>query len=120
MFVIDDDPDIIETLEEFLTREGYSPCSSTDPVSGLEELRGQTYEALLLDMRMPEMSGLEVLNELRKFDNHISVVMMTAYPAVESAIEAKRRGVIDYLRKPFELGDLRRILERIERSKRRR
>ena len=115
VFVIDDDPDVILYLEEFLRRSGHNVSSTSRPVEGLEALRRTRCQLLLLDMRMPEMNGLEVLKQLRSFDESLPVIMMTAFPSIESAVEAKRLGVLEYLPKPFDLANLRRLLESVAR-----
>ena len=117
ILVIDDDEDICLYLKEFLTREGYRVTTLTKPLDALPEVREGRHQIVLLDVRMPDIDGVELLREIRAIDSDICVIVMTAYPSVESAVDTMKADAFDYLRKPFELEQLRQILQRAVRDK---
>ncbi len=117
VLVIDDDEDICLYLKEFLTREGYRVTTISKPLDALPEIREGRHQIVLLDVRMPEMDGVELLREIRAIDSDVCVIIMTAYPSVESAVETMKADAFDYLRKPFELEQLRGVIQRAVREK---
>ncbi len=117
VLVIDDDEDICLYLKEFLTREGYRVTTISKPLDALPEIREGRHQIVLLDVRMPEMDGVELLREIRAIDSDVCVIIMTAYPSVESAVDTMKSDAFDYLRKPFELEQLRTVIQRAVREK---
>ncbi|MFN7133046.1 MAG: response regulator [Myxococcales bacterium] len=102
VLVVDDEPDLCEYLARLLEREGYSVEGCTDPRKVIEHLRGSPYHLVILDMMMPGMSGTEVLEQIRKIDSDIAVIVSTAYPTVDTAVASLKHSVSDYVKKPFE------------------
>jgi len=100
--VVDDDPDIREVLKDRLESLGCQVLSASNGRQGLELLEKRNPQLILLDIEMPEMNGLEVLQEIRKRENDVTVVMITAYGTVERAVEAMKQGAYDFIPKPFE------------------
>ncbi len=117
ILVIDDDEDICLYLKEFLTREGYRVTSVTKPIDALPEIKEGRHQIVLLDVRMPELDGVHLLREIRSIDSDVCVIVMTAYPSVESAVDTMKADAFDYLRKPFELEQLRSVIQRAIREK---
>ncbi len=117
ILVVDDDEDICLYLKEFLTREGYRVSTISKPLEALPEIKEGRHQIVLLDVRMPEVDGVELLREIRAIDSDICVVVMTAYPSVESAVDTMKADAFDYLRKPFELDQLRQVIQRAVREK---
>ena len=117
ILVIDDDEDICLYLKDFLTREGYRVTTVTKPLDALPEVREGRHQIVLLDVRMPDIDGVELLREIRAVDSDICVIVMTAYPSVESAVDTMKADAFDYLRKPFALEQLRQVLQRAVRDK---
>ncbi len=117
VLVIDDDEDICLYLKEFLTREGYRVTTITKPLDALPEIKEGRHQIVLLDVRMPEVDGVELLREIRSIDSDVCVIVMTAYPSVESAVDTMKADAFDYLRKPFELDQLRGVIQRAVREK---
>jgi DNA-binding NtrC family response regulator len=117
ILVIDDDEDIFEYLREFLVREGYAVSTTTSPAEALLEIKEGRYQIVLLDIRMPDMDGVSLLRQIRSIDSDICVIVMTAYPSVETAVDTLKADAFDYLRKPFELDDLREVITRAVREK---
>ncbi len=117
ILVVDDDEDICLYLREFLTREGYRVSTVTKPHEALPEIKEGKHQIVLLDVRLPDTDGVTLLKEIRGFDSDICVIVMTGYPSVESAVDTMKADAFDYLRKPFELQQLRDVLNRAVREK---
>ena len=106
ILVADDDPYIRELLNEFLTGEGFEVSQAASGQDVLQAIMGQTYDLILMDMRMPEMTGLDVLKQLHAKKVEVPVILMTAYGSSNIAIQATQLGAYDYITKPFELDDV--------------
>lgn len=102
ILVVDDEPDNCEYLKLILTREGYEVSTLTDPTQTLEILRSTDFHLVVLDMMMPQMSGTEVLEQIRKIDTDIAVIVSTAYPNVDTAVASLKAQASDYVKKPLE------------------
>lgn len=111
ILVVDDDPGFREFLRLFLEKEGYRVSLARDGKEALSRLEEVNPDLILLDLRMPEMGGLEFLEHLRRQGNETPVIVITAYASLDSAVKAKKEGAYDYLPKPFRLEDLRRKLK---------
>jgi DNA-binding NtrC family response regulator len=99
--VIDDEVQITSMIEKYLKRNGeFSVTVYNNPVSALSGLAKDT-DVVLLDIMMPQMNGLEVLEKLREKYPDTSVIMMTAYSTLDKVLEAHRQGAEDYIMKPF-------------------
>jgi two-component system response regulator FlrC len=114
VLVVDDEPSLRVAVSESLRRNGYGVMQATDGPEALDRLAQAKPWLVLTDMKMPRMSGLEVLKEVKRRSPQTTVVVMTAYGTVESAVEAMKHGASDYLLKPFATESLERILERLE------
>src|SRR6266545_6721079 len=113
ILVVDDEPSILKLLKEALTQWGYQvECVGTGP-EALEAIRTVLYDAAITDIRMPEMSGLDLLREIKRHDESIEVIMMTGYPTIASAVQALKEGAYDYLSKPLILDELRHLMARM-------
>ncbi|MBN2245759.1 MAG: sigma-54-dependent Fis family transcriptional regulator [Candidatus Aminicenantes bacterium] len=104
--IIDDEPIIHEVLEELLTSEGYEIESSYSGEEALHKHATQTFDLVLLDLLMPGLDGLTVLDRLKQLDPFNVVIIITAYASVESAISAMKSGAFDYIQKPFKHDEL--------------
>jgi len=107
VLVIDDDRAFREILEAVLVDAGYEPSAASGGLSGLELAADRRPDLVLLDLRMADLEGLEVLARLKAADPEVAVVMMTAYGTIKTAVEAVRRGAFDFLTKPFDLEELK-------------
>jgi two-component system response regulator PilR (NtrC family) len=101
ILVIDDEEIMREILETLLTREGHQVRLATHAAEGLELARTLPFDAVIVDMMMPGMDGISALDELKKIDDDLPVLMITAFASVENAIAAMKRGAFDYITKPF-------------------
>ena len=102
LLVIDDEPEIRDTLETLLTLEGYQVELAANAQAGLERLERKPFDLVLLDVALPDRSGLDLLRDIRAANPALPVVMITAYGSVESAVEAMRRGASNYVTKPWD------------------
>jgi DNA-binding NtrC family response regulator len=113
ILVVDDEPSILKLLKEALTQWGYHVACVNTGAQALEAIRTELFDAAITDIRMPEMSGLDLLREIKRHDDSIEVVVMTGYPTIASAVEALKEGAYDYLSKPLILDELRHLMARV-------
>jgi two-component system response regulator AtoC len=106
ILVADDDPYIRELLTEFLTEEKFQVSQAASGQDVLQAIMGQAYDLILMDIRMPEMTGLDVLKELHAKKVEVPIILMTAHGSSNIAIQATQMGAYDYITKPFELDDV--------------
>jgi len=114
LLIVDDEQDLRTGLERMLARRlpRVSIVSMGDGRQALELLGREEVDLLLLDILMPGMSGIEVLDEARRLAPDLTVVLMTAYGSIEMAVDAMRRGAWDFITKPFDLENLERVLRK--------
>jgi two-component system response regulator PilR (NtrC family) len=101
ILVVDDEEIMREILEALLSREGYSVALAASGAAALDLAKSSTFDAAIVDVMMPGMDGLATLEELKKLDDDLPVLMVTAFASVETAISAMKRGAFDYITKPF-------------------
>jgi two-component system response regulator PilR (NtrC family) len=101
VLVVDDEEIMREILETLLTREGYQVRLASDGAEALDLVRSGSFDAAVVDVMMPGMDGLTALGELKKLDEDLPIVMITAFASVETAISAMKSGAFDYITKPF-------------------
>ena len=101
ILVIDDEEIMREILETLLTREGYDVRLASSGEEGLGLARSMPFDAALVDIMMPGLDGIATLDELKRIDEELAVLIITAYASVESAISAMKAGAFDYITKPF-------------------
>jgi len=111
--VLDDERDLVASAVELLERLGFPAMGTTEPGEALAAVRKRRCRAVLTDVRMPAMDGLEFLEQALRVDPSLDVLLMTAFYSIDAAIEAIRRGARDYLTKPLEAARLARTLDEI-------
>jgi DNA-binding NtrC family response regulator len=116
VLVIDDDEDMCLYLKDLLELDGYSVTTCTEPRSALPEIKESRHQLVLLDVRMPEIDGVRLLQQIRAIDSDLCVIAITAYPAVETAVEMLKLDAYDYLAKPLDAERLRSVLARAVRE----
>jgi DNA-binding NtrC family response regulator len=102
ILVIDDEAEIRESLETLLDLEGYQTDLAANGAEGERKLESRAYDLVLLDLMMPDKSGMEVLRDVRERDRYTPIFMITAYGTVEAAVQAVKLGANDYLAKPWD------------------
>src|SRR4030066_265349 len=106
ILIIDDEDSMRHMLSVILKREGYEPVSFPDARPALEELSRDDFDFILCDIRMPSMDGLEFLKALKEQDARHTVIMMSAYGTIDTAIECMKLGAYDYISKPFKADEI--------------
>ncbi len=114
ILVIDDEQVMREGCTRILTKDGWSVSAVENGAKGLEEIKGRSedIDAILLDLMMPGMSGMEVLDRVQTINPNLLVIVITGYATVESAVEAMKRGAYDFIPKPFTPDQLRIVVRR--------
>ena len=112
VLVIDDEPVLQDVLGSLLKGDGFDYLQATTAADGLQILREEEVDVVLLDLMLPDRSGLDLLPDIKEFDPHLPVVVITAYSSVESAIEAMRRGAFHYVPKPFKNEEVLHLVRR--------
>ena len=113
--IIDDDRNILTTLAMYLEDKGFEVSTAETGESGLQKVRSVMPDLVLLDMKLPDRDGLEILKEVTGSGIKTQVLMITAYATIETAVSAVKMGAFDYLPKPFVPGQLDLVLERLKR-----
>jgi two-component system response regulator AtoC len=101
-------------LSSMLTRLGYAVETAANGLRGLEMLAGKVFDVVLCDIRMPEMDGMEFLRRVSEEGISTTIIMMSAFGTVETALEAMRRGAYDYISKPFKADEIELTLRKAE------
>lgn len=118
VLVIDDEESMRDSCCLILAKEGFDTNSAPNGESGLEKIKASPPDFVLIDLKMPGIGGLEVLERVKEIDSDIIPIVITGYATVESAVEAMKRGAYDFLPKPFTPEELRLIIRRgVERKK---
>ena len=112
ILIVEDDDLMRELMTKILAGEHYHIFQASSGEEALKLLQEQTIDLVLTDLRLTGMNGLQLLTEVRSFDQEIVVIVMTAYASVETAVEAMRKGAYDYLTKPFINDEIRVMLRR--------
>ena len=112
LLVVDDDNGHRFMLEALLGKWGFAVDSAVNGVEAVKAVRERPYDAVLMDIRMPDMDGITALKGIKAYNPAVPVVIMTAYSAVESAVEALKSGAYDYLIKPFDYNRFQTALQK--------
>jgi DNA-binding NtrC family response regulator len=112
ILVIDDEETIRDACSQVLKKEGYSVKTAEDGIEGLRLFRTEFFHAVLLDLKLPDMDGMEILSRIKEEHPKTAVIIITGYATIDSAIEAMKRGASDYLSKPFTPEQLRLITKK--------
>jgi two-component system nitrogen regulation response regulator GlnG len=110
LLIIDDEPNLRYSLEQSLRSESLQILTAATAAQGIELSRTGRPDAVLLDVRLPDMSGLDAFDKIRQIDPRLPVVIMTAYSSTDTAIEAIKRGAFEYLLKPVDFHSLKTII----------
>jgi len=102
ILIVDDEPDMLELLKVIIMeRTVHEPVTTNNPVEALELARKGGVDLIIADLKMPELDGAELLEAVRGVDGDVPFIIITAYGTVESALETMRKGVFDFITKPF-------------------
>jgi DNA-binding NtrC family response regulator len=106
LLFVDDEEEFVNYMTKRLQRHEFEVHSYTDPVQALQQTEGQSFDVALLDLKMPEMDGEELLNRLKERDPGVEVIILTGHGSIESAFRSAQVGAYEYLLKPCEFDDL--------------
>ena len=112
ILLVDDEPNILEVLEIVLKDAGMDACKCTSGRDALRILRERPFDLVISDIRMPDLSGVQLLEEAKQFTPETAFIMITAFASTETAIEAIQHGAYDYLTKPFKMEELTNVVNR--------
>ena len=112
LLVVDDDPVTVNLLNEVLTKEGYEVATALSGEEAITRGMDNLFDIVITDMRMGDKDGIEVLRSFKKFAPETTVIMITAFGSIETAIEAIREGAFDYISKPFKLDEIKFTIRR--------
>lgn len=108
ILIVDDEKQIRDFLNTFLKKEGYTVIDSAETGGeALDKVRQGPPKLVLLDVKLPDIDGLSVLREIKKIDDKVGIIMITAFPDIKIAEEAMKIGAFDYIVKPFDLAYLK-------------
>lgn len=110
ILIVDDEPNIRKILQAAFERAGYQTDAASDGQEAVQMLKAQTFDLMVTDVVMPEMTGVELLTTTKTIAPNMPVVIMTAYGTIAQAVEAMRAGATDYITKPFDLAALKRSI----------
>src|SRR5215510_10516282 len=112
LLVADDDPGLRESLERTLTREGYRVLLASDGRAALERLQDGAVDLIVTDLKMPGLTGLELLRAAKAIAPDVDVILLTAFGTVEEAVKAMKDGAYDFLTKPFRREQLLKLVDK--------
>jgi DNA-binding NtrC family response regulator len=112
LLVVDDEPQMLIAINETLRRSGYSIATAGSGMEALRKLREKYYRLVITDMRMPEVSGLDLLRKVKNLAPQTPVILLTAYGTIQNAVDAMKYGAFDYLLKPFSSESLENIVRK--------
>ena len=112
VLIVEDERTLARAVKLFLTESGYEAEVASDAEKALELLERLRPDVVFTDVRLPGMSGIELLQKIREFDPAIPVIIMTAYGTIEGAVEAVKLGAFDYLKKPVDLEEMKLLADR--------
>lgn len=112
VLVIDDKESIRKMLRQTLVAEGHNVESAANGFEGIKKTKSKQYDVVLTDLKMPDMDGISVLSAVKEENPDASVIVMTAYGTIETAVEAMKRGAFDFLTKPFDTDHLNVLIKR--------
>jgi DNA-binding NtrC family response regulator len=118
ILVVDDEFSVRDSLAEWFKKDGYRAGSAKDAKEALQLLEQAAWDVVLLDIKMPGMDGLELQRRIREIDPNLTVIMITAYASVDTAVQALKEGAFDYITKPIDPDELSHLVKRATEQRR--
>jgi len=112
ILVVDDDEVMRQTLSDVFKKKGYAVSTAETGGQTISFIKEQLFDLILLDIRLPDMDGLDVLKDIKEIESDLMVIVMTAYSDVQTAVTAMKSGAFDYIDKPFELEELKILIKK--------
>jgi len=114
VLLIDDEPEFIQVLSQRMQSRGVTVDTVANGYEAIKKAKGESYDAVFLDMAMPEMDGIETLKHLLELNPDLQVILLTGYATLKKGIEAIKLGAMDFLEKPAEI---QKLMEKIQQAK---
>lgn len=114
ILIVEDEPAILDLLEDYLKEEGRNVEGVLRGEFALNKHRENHYDLLIVDINLPDISGIELMKHIRSFDSMVEFIIITGYASLESAIEAVRLGAFDYIVKPFRIEELKNTVNNVK------
>lgn len=112
ILVVDDDKMLTDNLVEFLTKLGYQVFPVYNGKEGFAKFEQEDFQVVITDLKMPEMDGMELLEEMKKLDSDVIVIILTGFGTIESAVKAIKGGAYDYIAKPLKFEEIEIVVNR--------
>jgi len=112
ILIVDDEDAFRAIVKEILIDKEFSAAEASNGLNAIEIFKNNPFDAVLLDLRMPGMDGIETLQELKKIDSHVPIIILTAFGDIPTAVEAVKQGAYDFITKPPEFDELVTIIKR--------
>src|SRR5262245_28296274 len=112
VLIVDDDRRMRRTLQILIERMGLGSAAAADAHEAREQLRATRFDLVLTDLKMPDTSGIDLLEEIRAEQPALPVILITAYGTIQTAVEAMRKGAADFILKPFDNDSLERVIRK--------
>jgi CheY-like chemotaxis protein len=113
VLLVDDEQDVVEVIQDRLEAYGFVVVTAGTGLEALQKVSRERFDGIFLDVKMPEMGGMEALEEIRKSDKNIPIIIVTSSSTREAAIEAMAKGANEYVLKPFEWEELKTKIENV-------
>jgi DNA-binding NtrC family response regulator len=113
ILVVDDEFSVRDSLERWFEKDGYRTAGAADATEALQQLQDAAWDIVFLDIKMPGMDGLELQRRIRQIDPELTVIMITAFASVETAVESLKEGAFDYVTKPIDPDELSHLVKRV-------
>ncbi len=112
ILVVDDEQSMRDFMEIMLTKDGYAVATASSGREAVNKTQSEKYDLIIADLMMPEMSGMELLSEIKKTNPGQDFIVMTAFASVDTAIKAMKHGALDYVIKPFKIDEIKLVIEK--------
>lgn len=111
ILLVDDEADLVDFLAHRLLKKGFTVSAITSPAAALKAVQKQVFDVAILDLKMPEMDGIELLERIRELQPHLEAIMLTGHGSTESALAAGRLKAFRYLIKPYDFDEILELIE---------
>ena len=112
ILVVDEDQKMADNLVEYLTESGYRASAAYGGSEALARFEQGDFQLVITELKMPEMDGMELLEEMKKLDSDVNIIVLTGFGTIESAVQAIKGGAYDYITKPIEFEEIELVVNR--------
>ena len=117
VLIVDDEVDFSRVIAERLTSRGYTVETAENGKTALEIIKTKNFDAILLDLAMPEMDGIETMEKMLVFDKNLQIIILTGYGSVQKGVDAVKRGAVDFLEKPADVDTLTGMVDEAQKKR---